>query len=193
MTKPYVVDANYRFIAAYQEVNARITQRQQALTLYVSLVLSLLAALVALRPAEGGAEPPVEWLILGFPVASLALSFLNYKAELAITNLRHFLAVLERLNEAHLQLPSYNTDPSWARGANRARRFHDYTAAVLAAGGNAAGLGAALAIYPQRFAATPWFLYLGVVLALGSLAVLLVTPRWSYRPAASADQGLADN
>jgi hypothetical protein len=32
-----IVDANYRFISASQEVNARITQRQQALTLYVTL------------------------------------------------------------------------------------------------------------------------------------------------------------
>ncbi len=39
----HIVDANYRFIAAYQEVNTRITQRQQVLTLYVSIVLSLLA------------------------------------------------------------------------------------------------------------------------------------------------------
>ena len=51
-----VVDANYRFMAAYQEVNARVTQRQQALALYISLVVSLLAVLVALRPAGGGKE-----------------------------------------------------------------------------------------------------------------------------------------
>ncbi len=44
------VDANYRFIAAYKEVNARVAQRQQALGLYVSLVVSLLAALVAWMP-----------------------------------------------------------------------------------------------------------------------------------------------
>lgn len=46
-----IVDANYRFIAAYQEVNTRVTQRQQALASYVSIVVSLLAALVALRPS----------------------------------------------------------------------------------------------------------------------------------------------
>ena len=133
----------------------------------------------------------MEWLILGFPVASLALSFLHYKAELSITNLRSFLAVLELLNDAHTQLPSKNTDPSLARGANWARRFHGFTAAVLAVGGNAAGLAGALSICPLRFAATPRSLYLDVVLALVSLAVLLDTPRWSYRPAAPIDQGFA--
>lgn len=44
------VDANYRFIAAYHEVNARVAQRQQALGLYVSLVVSLLVLLVAWMP-----------------------------------------------------------------------------------------------------------------------------------------------
>ena len=33
------VDANYHFIAASNEVNARITQRQQTLALYITLVL----------------------------------------------------------------------------------------------------------------------------------------------------------
>lgn len=62
-----IVDANYRFIAAYQEVNARIAQRQQALMLYVTLVVSLLAALVALRSASLASDVPVEWLAFGSP------------------------------------------------------------------------------------------------------------------------------
>ena len=101
MSKTALVDANYRFIAAYNEVNARITQRQQALALYVTLVVSLLAALVALKSGEARGEVPVEWLMLGFPVASLSLAFLNYKAERAITNLRRFLSALEQLGDAH--------------------------------------------------------------------------------------------
>ena len=91
-----IVDANYRFIAANQEVNARIAQRQQALTLYVTLTVSLLAALVALKPRESNGKLPIEWLVLGFPVASTCLAFLSYKAECAITNLRKFLSALEQ-------------------------------------------------------------------------------------------------
>ena len=56
------VDANYRFIAAYQEVNTRIAQRQHALTLFVTLTVSLLAALVALRSGNGPDRLPVAWL-----------------------------------------------------------------------------------------------------------------------------------
>lgn len=179
---PSSVDANYRFIAAYNEVNARIAQRQQALALYITLVVSLLAALVALRPGADAAQAPVEWLILGFPVASLCLALLNYKAERALSNLRTFLSALEQLDDAHLRLPSYNTEPRWAAGANKARRFHDHATALLAAGGNAVGLGAAWHIYPQRLGQGSVFLYGSIALAVVSLLVLLVTPRWSYRP-----------
>lgn len=180
-----IVDANYRFIAAYQEVNARIQQRQQALALYVTLVVSLLAALVALKPGPGRNDVPVEWLVLGFPVASVCLAFLNYKAERAITNLRRFLATLEQLGDAHDSLPSYNTHPQWTHTANRARRFHDYAAVVLVAGGNTIGLGAAFHIYPQRVAEAPLAFYASVAIVLITLALLLVIPRWSYTPSAA--------
>lgn len=177
-----IVDANYRFIAANQEVNARIAQRQQALTLYVTLMVSLLAALVALKPGEGSGNLPVEWLVLGFPVASTCLAFLNHKAERAIANLRQFLSELERLGDAHESLPSYNTDPKWAMGANKARRFQDYAAAVLVLGGNAIGLGAVVKIYPERMAENPVAVWTSVIVAFISLAALLLIPRWSYKP-----------
>ncbi|RYY76470.1 MAG: hypothetical protein EOO52_02890 [Gammaproteobacteria bacterium] len=181
MTNKYIVDANYRFIAAYQEVNTRISQRQQALSLYATLVLSLLAALVALKPDDGG-KVPVEWLLPGFPVASLCLAFLNYKGERAITNLRRFLSALEQLNNAHEELPSYNTHPEWSLGANKARRFHDVTAFLLVTAGNGIGLGAAIYIYPDRVAAAPLAIWGSVILAIISMIILLLIPRWSYSP-----------
>lgn len=177
-----VVDANYRFIAAYQEVNARVTQRQQALAMYVSIVISLLAAVVALRPAAGSADVPAEWLILGFPVASLCFAFLNHQAERAITNLRTFLSTLERLGDMHQQLPSYNTDPKWSHGANSARRFRDYAASLLVAGGNVVGLGAAQAIHAHRLSGAPAFFYVAVVLALASFTLVVRTAKWRYVP-----------
>ena len=177
-----VVDANYRFIAAYQEVNARISQRQQALTLYVSLTVSLLAALVALKPGAAGGNLPVEWLVLGFPVASTCLAFLNYKAERAITNLRNFLSELERLDNAHQVLPSYNTDPKWAMGANKARRFHDFAAVVLVAGGNAIGLAAVVKIYPERMAENAMAIWLTAIVTALTIVALLLIPRLSYQP-----------
>lgn len=187
------VDANYRFIAAYQEVNVRIAQRQQALTLYVTLTVSLLAALVALKPGEGRGELPIEWLVIGFPVASICLVFLNYMAERAIANLRHFLSTLEKLGQEklghgdldnpHESLPSYHLDPVWTLAANKARRFHVFAAAVLVAGGNGIGLGAVIKIYPERIAENPTAIWLTAIVAVASIIALLIIPRWSYRPA----------
>jgi hypothetical protein len=91
---------------------------------------------------------------------------------------------LEQLNNAHEDLPSYNTHPTWALGANKARRFHDYAAAVLVAGGNIIGLGAVVKIYPERIADTPIALWLSVFIAIVSLIILLATPHWSYKPEA---------
>jgi len=176
------VDANYRFIADYQEVNARIVQRQQALTLYVTLTASLLAGLFALHPGDASRQLPVEWLVFAFPVTTLCLAFLNYKTERAITNLRSFLASLERLGNAHHQLPSYNTDPRWANGVNKVRRFHDYAAAVLASGANGIGIGVVLRLYPERLAGQPLIVSLLTVAAVLSVSALLIIPRWSYRP-----------
>lgn len=177
-----IVDANYRFIAAYNEVNARIAQRQQALGLYVSLTLGLLAVLVALRPEAGRQALPVEWLALGFPVTSVALVFLSYKAERALTNLRRFLSQLERLNDAHLNLPSYNTDPRWTHGANRARRYHDYASATLAATANALAIATVYGIHPERMAANGAVIWLIAVVAVLSTLALALMPRLSYRP-----------
>jgi len=180
------VDANYRFIAAYQEVNARIVQRQQSLALFVTLTATLLAGLLALHPGNAAHQLPVEWLVFGFPVTSLCLAFLNYKAERAITNLRSFLSALEKLDEAHTRLPSYNTDPRWAHGVNKVRRFHDIAAAVLATGANAIGIGVVLQLYPERLANKPFVPWLLVASAIVSILALLVIPRWSYRPDESA-------
>ncbi|MEC5384943.1 hypothetical protein VVD49_04370 [Uliginosibacterium sp. H3] len=176
------VDANYRYIAAAQEVNARIAHRQQALSLYVTLVVSLLAALVALKPGAGGTALPVEWLVLGFPVASTCLAFLNYKTERALSNLRAFLSALERIDDGHVKLPSYNTDPRWALEANRARRFHDYASAVLVGASNLVAVAAFVNIYPSRAVGTSPAIWLTAVVAVLCMIALLWIPRLSYRP-----------
>ncbi|MCE1240469.1 MAG: hypothetical protein LWW83_11155 [Azonexaceae bacterium] len=183
MSGKVFVDANYRFIAAYQEVNARIAQRQQSLALYVALTGTLLAGLLALHRGSGSEQLPVEWLVFGFPLASPCLAFLNYKLERAITNLRAFLSSLERLEDSHLKLPSYNTDPRWAHGVNKVRRFHDLTCATLASGANSIGLGVILQLYPARIAEHAWLIAPLCIASLASIGALLIIPRWSYRPA----------
>lgn len=181
MSDPHV-SANYRFVGAYQEVNTRIAQRQQALTIYVSLVLSLLAALVGFKPGTSAAVLPVEWLVLGFPLASTFLALMSYKAERALTNLRQFLCALERLGNEQDQIPSYNANPVWSINANHARQFQDYAAALLVLGGNLIGLFAAAKIYPAQFAEHPWTLWIAGVIALFSFIGLLWIPKLSFTP-----------
>ena len=180
------VTANYRFVGAYQEVNTRIAQRQQALTIYVSLVLSLLAALVAFKPGNAGAALPIEWVVMGFPLASTFLALMSYKAERAISNLREFLCVLERLGNESGSIPSYNADPKWAMRANHARQFQDYAAALLVLGGNLIGLVAAVKIYPVRFAENPVVLWIAATVAVVSFIGLLLIPRLSFIPKSAA-------
>lgn len=184
--KPFV-DANYRFIAASQEVNARITQRQQALALYVTLVVSLLASLFALKQGSGGNNLPAEWLILGFPVAALCLAFLNFKAERAITNLRRFLSELEQLQSAHEVLPSFNTHTQWSRNANKARRYHDYAAAVLVAGGSTIGLAAASHLFSERLSQWPVTFWCSVAVSTLTVIVILLSGRWHFKPEQKAE------
>lgn len=181
-----IVDANYRFIAASQEANARITQRQQSLTLFVTIVLSLVAAMVALRGGDTHGSPAIAWLLLGFPLASACLAFLNFKSEVALTNLRRFLSELEQLDNAHQTLPSYNTDPRWALVANKARRFHDFASAALAAGAHAIGIGI---VHQSSIGSEPTTQILLAITATLGLAIsvaLVAISRWSYQPAGSS-------
>jgi hypothetical protein len=180
------VDANYRFIAASNEVNARIAQRQQILALYITLTLGLAAALVGLRGGSAAEAVPVSLLALGLPLASVVFVLLNYRTERALTNLRCFLGELERLDAAHTRLPSYNTDPRWAQQANSARRLHNWAAALLVAGGNSVALAALWHAYPLQMAVDSVAFWFTGFVALGCVLALFGLDRWSYRPGTRA-------
>lgn len=174
------VSANYRYIAAYNEVNARIVQRQQALSVYIALIVGLVAALVASSRIEVALR--VEWVIWGFPLASVCLVLLNYKYERSLTNLRQYLAELEQLNNSQLILPSYNSETRWATKANRARRFHDLACAILVACCNGIALDLFHQLYPNQFRLTSPLIWLTGLVTLISTGALLLLFRASYRP-----------
>ena len=183
------VDANYRFIAASNEVNARIAQRQQTLAMYVTLVLGLIAALLGFRAGTTDASQslPVQTLAFGFPIASLSLVLLSIRSELTLRNLRKFLAALEQLDKAHLRLPSYNTEPRWSDAANRARRLHDVTAAVLVLAANSIALLALTRAYPIEMSHRAPVVWVIGIVALTCVGVLLWMPRLAYRPEAKGE------
>lgn len=176
------VSANYRYIAAYNEVNARIGQRQHALSLYITLVVGLIAALVASKRVEEPGILLIEWLIYGFSIASVCLVLLNYKYEQTLTNLRQYLSELEQLNNTNLELPSYNTETRWTTRANKARRFHDFACAVLVGACNVIALGVFYKVSPEYFKPSSCVLWVTSLIALGSLAALLSMTRFSHQP-----------
>jgi hypothetical protein len=176
------VSANYRYIAAYNEVNARIAQRQQALAIYITLVIGLITALVASKRIEVQNSLTSEWLLYGFPVASACLVLLNYKYEGTLSNLRQYLSELESINNINMDLPSFNTETRWAVGANKARRFHNFACAVLIAASNAIALGVFCRIYPQHFQTNLIAIWITGIVAFVSVAVFLFLDRLSYKP-----------
>lgn len=180
------VDANYRFIAASNEVNARIAQRQQTLAIYVTLVLGLVAALFGFRTGVSttGGTLPIQTLAFGFPIASIGLVLLNIRSELTLRNLRSFLAALEQLDDAHLRLPSYNTERRWSESANRARRLYDFTAAILVLSSNAVALLALARAFPSEMDTRSPVMWIIGLVALICVAALLCMPRLAYRPQA---------
>lgn len=176
------VSANYRYIAAYNEVNARIGQRQHALSLYITLVVGLIAALVASKRVEEPDTLLIEWLVYGFSIASVCLVLLNYKYEQTLTNLRQYLSELEQLNNTSLELPSYNTETRWALNANKARRFHDFACAVLVSACNMIALGVFYTVYPEQFKLNSCVIWVTSIVAISSVAALLSITRFSHKP-----------
>ncbi len=179
---PEHVSANYRYISTYNEVNARIAQRQQALNIFITLFIGLLAALVGIHGFYGEA-PYVEWLLLGFPVASTSLTLLNFKNERLITNLRRYLSELEQLSSAEPVLPAYNTDRKWITEASRARRFYDYACAILIAASTCVAIGAFDVIFPARFSTSLPIVLSVAVLGFGAAGAHLFLYRSRYRSA----------
>ncbi|MDZ8227920.1 hypothetical protein [Nostoc sp. ChiVER01] len=176
------VSANYRYIAAYNEVNARIVQRQHALSLYITLVVGLIAGLVASKRIEEPNALLIEWLVYGFSIASVCLVLLNYKYEKTLTNLRQYLSELERLNNSSLELPSYNTETRWTVSANKARRFHDFACAVLVGACNVVALGVLYKIYPEHFKPSSLVIWVTGIVTLSSVAALLLMTEFSHKP-----------
>lgn len=178
-TQEYVT-ANYRYISAYNELNARTSQRQQALTIFITFFIGLLAALIAAHNVSTSLNSHIEWILFGFPVASATFAFLNYKYERIITNLRHFLSTLERYHNAHLAIPSYNTDQQWIKDSNHARRFHDYACAILILACNSIGISAFYVLFPQHIQQAYGVISCVVLVTILSAGLHWFLPKFGY-------------
>jgi hypothetical protein len=139
-TGDYVL-TNFRYLSAYNELVARISQRLQTLTLFIGIFTGLITALIAARDMFKTAHSSIVWIMAGFPVAGLVLTLLNYKYETIITLLRRYLAELERVGGAQNYYPSYNCSVEYVAKANSARYYHDLVCGVLVLVYNVAAVG----------------------------------------------------
>lgn len=143
MSQPMELIANFRYLAVYNELVARISQRQQSLILFVAVFSGLMTSMLALKNELLLSPLKFEGMLLAFPLASLALTLLNLKYEKLISILRAYLAELEQVADAHLRLPSLNSDSGRIAEANDARKFHDWTCGLMILSFN----GVALVVY----------------------------------------------
>jgi hypothetical protein len=180
-TGDYVL-TNFRYLSAYNELVARISQRQQTLTLFVAIFTGLVTAVVATRDVFRTSHSSIAWIMIGFPCASIALTLLNYKYELLLSILREYLADLEAVKDAHLHYPSYNHDPAYMERANNARQFHDLTCAVLILAYNAAAIGLYISICGTTVQPYPLVIWGVALTGLTCFVAHLFLRRVHYHP-----------
>jgi hypothetical protein len=132
----------------------------------VAIFTGLVTALILTREIFRTDPDSIAWIMVGFPFASLSLTFLNIKYERLISLLRKYLAELERTKDGHLHFPSYNCSPEYMEKANQARYYHDLTCATLILAYNMAAIGIFHAISGPGSRN-----YLAVMIAVGLVAV----------------------
>lgn len=178
-TGDYVL-TNFRYLSAYNELVARISQRQQTLTLFVAIFTGLVTALIATKELFKSGDSTVEWIIAGFPFATISLTLLNYKYEQLISILREYLSDLEKVKDAHEFYPSYNCSEKYIKRANRARHFHDLTCATMIIAYNAVAIGIFHAISHTNSASLIFNIAVASVAVVCTVATLFL-PKLHYK------------
>lgn len=177
-----VVSMNYRYAGAWNEVNTRIAQRQNALSIYVTLASVVVTVLFASGRTGAAIDPNLFSLLL--PLVSLSFAFLHLKHDRTIAILRDFLAQCEdhsAVTHPELQLLAYNSSEEYMERADWFRKFHDLSSALLVAVFNVIGGLAAHSAYPDPFDITRWPIALYVLLAIVAFIVTLISTAKPHR------------
>jgi hypothetical protein len=129
--EPSRVSADARYLGAWNEINARIAQRQALITIYTSLALAALGA-----PLLQGAGGLWRLCYAAGPLSVLFAMLLRMH-ERMILLLARFLAECEGSLTGD-SLPRYYAAVEWTAPVARARRIHDWVCFCLVFGINAA-------------------------------------------------------
>ena len=175
---------NYRYSAAWQEVNTRIAQRQNALNIFVTLATGIVAIILASRGTAPSQFDP-KWFSLLLPLVSIAFGLLNYKHDKTIALLRWYLSEAERMappgGAPAATFPGYNSDPRFKKHADSTRRFHDYSCAFLVVFFNFVGFVAALRSFPTIFTITGWPIFIYIASIAISLYFVMRSSVWPHQ------------
>lgn len=177
-----IVSMNYRFAGAWNEVNARIAQRQNALSIYVTLASVVVTVLFA--AGRSGAALDANLFSLLLPIVSLSFAFLHLKHDRTIAILRDFMAQCEehhRDRYPEMDLLAYNSSDDYMERADWYRKFHDFSSALLVAVFNLIGAFAAHRAYPEPFDITRWPIVLYILLASIAFIVILISTAKPHR------------
>lgn len=180
-TGDYVL-TNFRYLSAYNELVSRMSQRQQTLALFIAIFTGLVTALIATREIFKTDHSSIVWVMVGFPMASIMLTLLNYKYETLISLVREYLAELEKVKGAEEHYPSFNCDHKLIQRSNRARFFHDLSCAALIAGCNIAAIGVYVSICGQVITPYPFVIGMVAVVGFGCVVAHLFLRRVYYLP-----------
>ena len=177
------VSMNYRYASAWNEVNTRIAQRQNAVTIFVSLSTAIITVLITSARADTLINPNVFSLLL--PAVSIVFGLLNYKHDMTIALLRDFLADCERsspIGDEKLALIGYNNiSEKYRPHADAARKFHDISCAILIVIFNGLGFIVAHLAFPELFHWQSYPLLFYFVSGVISLCLVMRSTFWPYR------------
>lgn len=180
-----IVSLNTRYSAVWAEVNTRITQRQNALQIYVTLSSGLLAILGGhlgniddIGCLDKGSDHFLQSGDFSFliPIISLKLAWLNIKHEKTIHILRSYLKVAEK--KSPTTILGYHTS-AFFKTAQQVRTFHDLACALVMATFNI--LGAIIIIDDGIVKTSDTLFFLYCILAIFSIYSILkqqIWPNW---------------
>jgi hypothetical protein len=182
--EPDYVAMNYRYSSAWNEVNARIAQRQNAINIYVTLSTAIIAVLftstgrVPTTPEDLRVDPRIFSLLI--PVVSLVFGFLNFKHDRTIAILRSFLADCESIGPKS-GLLTYNISTRFKPHADKTRKYHDFACMVLIFSFNAIGLLVTHEAFPTVFGWSGYPVFVYILVGLFSMWLIHIGPRSQTR------------
>ena len=168
------VNLEARYNAAWSEVNTRLQLRQNAITVYATLMSFVVAGMGL------STQPLSKWVVFLVPVFSLLFAIQAFMHDKIICNLCKFIRECEsRVNMAAPTppLPGYLSDAKWASHDDNIRRLHHVFCASMILVFNGLAGYAAKESRPDLFTMNSMVMWLLIGLVIVALGFVIWTIR----------------